>query len=693
MIVELLGELAILTPEEEIIISSAKIRLLAAYLFYHQGQWTSRRTLSGMLWGDFSESRAAASLRTALHSLLKLFRSAGLPGDIVEVRRDAVRISHGVDLYVDAHDFAAKASYGLREARDIKSLAAAAALYKGHFLEDMDSDWCLAERRRLNDLHIEVLRALVERHTQGELYDSAVYYANRWAEDDPLDEAPHQALMRLYAGRHQPHKVAEQFERCRDVLEAELGLAPSQGTVDLYEELGSPRTTRACDTLPQRDPARRARPLKRQLKRLSTDPFCNARMLLVFGEDQLAGGRVKEGLKALEKGLSIYRRRGNSGDVARAQLAIGKALLYASVDPAPNKALRHVSAALTYYRAAGQPAQLCRALGVAADACWEVGRYTDAADLAAEGLGVARAVNDQDIEGHLYLMLGLAYRDQHRLSQSEAAFRKARRAAASLPPRDLPRLFYEHAVLSLVIGDLSQAESFLREAMNVGTVVAPSTQAKLFTRLSQLTLNYVAVIQGKQPPARGVVAEDESGIPPHFAYLFPMFTPAIDSVGFGEIQAWLRAGPPVSRPYYTPPFVAVMIEQMMTAGLLREASRWTAVGIRSARTRDFGGWAAKFYSHRAVISAKLGRRREAELCCRRARELADAAERWVPAWTAWAEGLIHRHDGDYGRAKEALHNSIDLFGEIGHRYRARHVRADLEGVEMSPIPAECDYAG
>jgi DNA-binding SARP family transcriptional activator len=651
------------------------------------------RTLSGMLWGDFSETRAAASLRTALHSLLKLFRSAGLPGDIVEVRRDAVRIPPRPDVYVDAQDFAAKASYALREAGDIKSLVAAAAVYKGHFLEDMDSDWCLAERRRLNDLHIEVLRALVERHAQAGLYDSAVYYANRWAEDDPLDEAPHQALMRLYANRNQPLKAAEQFERCRDVLEAELGLAPGQGTVDLYEELDLPKAARGRDTLPQGNRARCGKPLKRQLKRLSTDPFCNAWMLLVFGEDQLAGGRVKEGSKALEKGLSIYRRRGNAGDVARAQLAIGKALLYASVDPKPVKALRHIKAVLTYYRASGQPAQLCRALGVAADACWEVGRYTDAADLAAEGLEVARAVNDQDIEGHLYLMLGLAYRDRHRLSESEAAFRKARRAAASLPPRDLPRLFYEHAVLSLVIGDLSQAESFLREAMNVGTVVAPSTQAKLFTRLSQLTLNYLAVIQDKQPPARGVVAEDEKGIPPHFAYLFPMFTPALDSVGFGEIQAWLRAEPPVSRPYYTPAFAGVMIEQMMTAGLLKEASRWTAVGIRFARASEFDGWAAKFYSHRAVISAKLGRRGEAELCCRRARDLADSADRWAPAWMAWAEGLIGRLDGNNGRAKEALHDAIDRFGEIGHRYRVRQVQADLESIEMPPITAERDHAG
>jgi hypothetical protein len=136
-----------------------------------------------------------------------------------------------------------------------------------------------------------------------------------------------------------------------------------------------------------------------------------------------------------------------------------------------------------------------------------------------------------------------------------------------------------------------------------------------------------------------------------------------------------------------------MIEQMMTAGLLKEASRWTAVGIRFARASEFDGWAAKFYSHRAVISAKLGRRGEAELGCRRARDLADSADRWAPAWMAWAEGLIGRLDGNNGRAKEALHDAIDRFGEIGHRYRVRQVQADLESIEMPPITAERDHAG
>jgi len=62
--VQMLGRFAILTPEGEIALPTAKVRLLAACLFWQQGRWVRRELLRGLLWGEIDEERAAGNLRT-----------------------------------------------------------------------------------------------------------------------------------------------------------------------------------------------------------------------------------------------------------------------------------------------------------------------------------------------------------------------------------------------------------------------------------------------------------------------------------------------------------------------------------------------------------------------------------------------------------------------------------------------------
>ncbi|MEW6573464.1 MAG: hypothetical protein AB1374_07515, partial [Bacillota bacterium] len=71
--VQMLGRFAILTPDGEISLPTAKVRLLAAYLFWQQGRWVRRQLLREMLWGDLDEERAAANLRQALYLLRRAF--------------------------------------------------------------------------------------------------------------------------------------------------------------------------------------------------------------------------------------------------------------------------------------------------------------------------------------------------------------------------------------------------------------------------------------------------------------------------------------------------------------------------------------------------------------------------------------------------------------------------------------------
>lgn len=114
------------------------------------------------------------------------------------------------------------------------------------------------------------------------------------------------------------------------------------------------------------------------------------------------------------------------------------------------------------------------------------------------------------------------------------------------------------------------------------------------------------------------------------------------------------------------------------AGLVKEAARWAAVGLRFARSRGRPGCAALFYCHRAVALVRLGRVAAAATCRRRAAEAADRGDHWTPAWLARAGGLIARAKNDTATARRLLAQSKRLFLQIGDRYDARQVSTEIE---------------
>ncbi|MGB9846660.1 MAG: AfsR/SARP family transcriptional regulator, partial [Desulfotomaculales bacterium] len=320
--VQMLGRFTIFTPGGEVDLPTAKVRLLTAYLFWQQGRWVRRELLRGMLWDETDEERAAGNLRTALYLLRRALEAGGAPEGLLEIRRDAVRTSAWAECQLDFRVFEEKAWMGLqKETAEVESLMAAATLYRGDFVEDLDADWCLPERRRLFDLHLAVLRALVERLTALNLCEAAVSYASRWLAADPLDEAAHQALMRLYAALGQPARVAEQYEQCRQLLQTELGTSPGEATVRLLKEV-APAVEKGAegDRKENASGRRRRGPRIRSagelpdsllaLTKFSSDPLRNARLLLVTGEALALLGETGEGIKSLEKALTFYDRFG-----------------------------------------------------------------------------------------------------------------------------------------------------------------------------------------------------------------------------------------------------------------------------------------------------------------------------------------------------------------------------------------------
>lgn len=229
-----------------VVVDTRKAIALLAYLALTRQQ-QSRDTLAALLWPDYDQSHARATLRRTLSALNKALQAGCLTLD-----RDAISLESDTELRVDVDEFrgalAACKTHG-HAATDvcvkcIPLLNDAVNLYSGDFLSGFSlrdsptfENWQFFQaeslRRELGGALERLTRYLGDR---GES-ERAIGYARRWLALDPLHEPAHRYLMLLYAQAGQRSAALHQYRACVQVLERELGVAPLEATTTLYEAI------------------------------------------------------------------------------------------------------------------------------------------------------------------------------------------------------------------------------------------------------------------------------------------------------------------------------------------------------------------------------------------------------------------------------------------------------------------------
>jgi ABC-type oligopeptide transport system substrate-binding subunit/DNA-binding SARP family transcriptional activator len=218
-----------------------KSQSLLAYLALHRQRPQSREHLADMFWGDWPERKARRSLTTALWQIRRsLPDSAALLSDLQTVQFDP-----HVDLWLDADEFE-----GLAARQDLASLQSAAGLYRGDLLEGFYDDWVLTIRYRMDALFGDVLARLMARQEAAGEHQDALATARRLLDHDPFREDAHRLAMRAFCRLGQRNAALEQYRRCQEIVEQELGAAPMIETAELYQaildghfEIGLPAAT------------------------------------------------------------------------------------------------------------------------------------------------------------------------------------------------------------------------------------------------------------------------------------------------------------------------------------------------------------------------------------------------------------------------------------------------------------------
>jgi DNA-binding SARP family transcriptional activator len=222
-----------------------KAQALIAYLALSPNG-RSRDFLAELLWPERDGPSARTDLRSGLFAIRQTIGDEWLETD---GERVALRRAPGLDVDVlrfrDLLAGAAADPSAIRwDDACVATLAEAIALYTADFLAGFSlpdavefDNWQTYQTESLRLELAEALERLGCLHAERGDYATALGYARRWLELDPLCEAPHRALMRLYAAAGNRASSLRQYEECVRVLDQELGIKPDAETIALHEAL------------------------------------------------------------------------------------------------------------------------------------------------------------------------------------------------------------------------------------------------------------------------------------------------------------------------------------------------------------------------------------------------------------------------------------------------------------------------
>ncbi|MDX1934997.1 MAG: BTAD domain-containing putative transcriptional regulator [Capsulimonadales bacterium] len=208
---------------------------LLALLAMRANRDVERSYLAGMLWPDTPEPQGLALLRRELTDLRNAL------GEEKERLRSPQRRALHLDLnlsatgkaWVDVGRFEAAAG----RLQDPAQMDQALAIYTGPFLEGFDDDWVLAERERLAQLHLTVLKTRATLALEQREFDRALPLLRQAITLAPFQEEFQRLLMSGLAHIGQEAEIVTVYERLRQRLRRDLGTEPHPATTELYQRL------------------------------------------------------------------------------------------------------------------------------------------------------------------------------------------------------------------------------------------------------------------------------------------------------------------------------------------------------------------------------------------------------------------------------------------------------------------------
>lgn len=201
------------------------------------GQGVNKTRISDALWPDAEGDRAEQAFTTTLHRLRKLMGS----DRAIKVQDGKVSLNSAV-CWVDGKVFEhllARADDALHRKDQDRAMAYteyALTIYNGAFLAgDEWAPWAVSQRERLRSKFLLAVDRLGANLIAAGQWEKAAGYYHRSLDVDDLCEETYQHLMHCLRKLGRKSALRAIYQRCKNNLDAALGITPSDETVAIYQ--------------------------------------------------------------------------------------------------------------------------------------------------------------------------------------------------------------------------------------------------------------------------------------------------------------------------------------------------------------------------------------------------------------------------------------------------------------------------
>ncbi len=230
-----------------------KGRTLLLVLLNASGHQVHREQLLDLLWPDLDLSAGNNALYKTLHSLRRTLEpdiERGRGSRYIETRGETVGIAAGAPVWTDVDQFHTLVTQA--ESSDPETsrhmLRRALDLHRGLYLADEPyADWPIGRRETLRTEREQAVFALAAMDRDAGDPLSTVPYLEALLTTDPIVEPIHRALMQAYAAGGQRELALRQYERCREMLDRELGDEPEADTSYLAQTIRDQAPAESAD--------------------------------------------------------------------------------------------------------------------------------------------------------------------------------------------------------------------------------------------------------------------------------------------------------------------------------------------------------------------------------------------------------------------------------------------------------------
>jgi DNA-binding SARP family transcriptional activator len=204
---------------QRVVIGPASQRLLAFLAL--QDRPLARNYVAWSLWPDTTSLKASANLRSSL------WRVQAVCDQLVETSAQQLMLAPRVA--VDLRAAKARAHRLLEPDAGCVDLLTTAVCsdLSSDLLPDWYDEWVVVEREKYHQLRLHALEAMCGRLTAAGRHGEAIEAGLTAVRAEPLRESAYLVLIKAHLASGNRWDAVRQFERCRDLLHAELGLEPS----------------------------------------------------------------------------------------------------------------------------------------------------------------------------------------------------------------------------------------------------------------------------------------------------------------------------------------------------------------------------------------------------------------------------------------------------------------------------------